>query len=245
MREMSRREESRAALSPGSEDGQKDVSFKMCPSPLEAGRPDLTGKWQFSFEGNVHSWHVNGTVAYTPNGIDETGEQLEIELEDGRETLNGWCLIGTSNDMNMLLWEDAESYDRVVWVRSGHNLEGVLEHMDEDIVINVVDVDTGSLLCELLAERTWLVFDLMEAVRDMIGIHPREQKLTYKGHPLIREDEPLIDVIPSASGDVAIVVCAKAQSPGRHSAPRVSDEAVPRRPSMQDIKEAARCASNT
>merc|ERR1719453_1527767 len=44
-------------------------------------RPDLSGDWQFSFEGNVHSWHINGTKAYTPDGADEQGEHLDIVEE--------------------------------------------------------------------------------------------------------------------------------------------------------------------
>merc|ERR1712194_203423 len=144
---------------------------------------------------------MGGTKAYTLDGVDEKDEYLEIVSEGGVETLNGWCLLSGVYGGNMLIWEDNESYDRVVWIRAGHNLEGALEHMEEVFTINLLDSSTGSLVCEVIAEKTWLISDLMEAVEDMVGLHPREQKLVYQGFPLARQDEPLIDIIPGTAGE--------------------------------------------
>jgi hypothetical protein len=119
---------------------------------------------------------------------DGEGEQLEIIEEEGRETLNGWSLMGRSTDSNIMVWEDTESYERVCWMRSGCDLERVLERMEDDIAINIVDAATGGLLCDLLAEKTWLVLDLLEAIQDQTRIPPQDQQLTYQGQLLARDD---------------------------------------------------------
>jgi len=177
--------------------------------PRDESRPDLTGDWIFAFEGTAHGWHVDGTWAHTPDSTDEHGEELEIVVAAGRETLNGWSLLGRSNDGNLLLWEDSESFERVVWVRCGHIMESALDTMDENVTISVEDVATGSQLCSLIADKTWLVADLMEAIQDQIGLHPRDQKLAVDGQTLSREDEPLIGLISVISSETPFVVYAK------------------------------------
>jgi hypothetical protein len=259
MQAMSQREDHGHGQSSCSEDEEADnteqrhlphkiLTGDSSAKPTQNGsRPDLSGDWLFSFEGTLHSWHVRGTIAHTPDGADEDGEQLEIVEEDGREMLNGWSLIGRSNDKNLMLWEDSESYERVIWVRAGHRLEDSLDTMEDDVTVSVVDITTGNPFCSLVAEKTWLVFDLMEAIQDQVGIQPREQRLAIQGRQLTREDEPLIDVLPATSGEAAVVVCAKVPSSGRQSASGISapDETMPRRPSLREIDEAARCLQNT
>jgi hypothetical protein len=243
---MSKRGDQDLASSDDDNRGYISIYGQSCGP--QGQRPDLSGNWDFCFENCLHSWHVEGVIACLPDSPDE---QIEIVQENGNEILNGWALIGKSNDDNVLVWEDIDTGERVVWIRHGHAVPGSLENMEEDVVIKIVDFNTGNLVCDVLAEKTWLVLDLMEVIQEQIGTEPAQQKLTYQGRPLDRKSEPLIDVIPAVSGQIAFVVCA-----GVPSLPEVNvgvpspldtkaDETKAQQSNIPTMNEAAQSAHDT
>jgi len=184
-------------------------------------RPDLSGDWIFNFEGTTHSWMVKGTTARTP---DDTVD-YNIMVENGRETLAGWYLMGRTDDGHVLVWEEGQSLERIVWCRRGHEakLRGAFDYDEEEgFSVHVVDGASHELLCHLEADRTWLVDDLKDTLSQELGIPAYDQQLLYQQRPLHRKDEPLVDILPVTSEEPVVLFLFRSDKPRASCQPRAS-----------------------